>query len=276
MTGNASAATSLDSSTGALAVGYDETAETLFITVVAVAQPEVFLTLELGVDQFIQRNLKNKLGITTPGNSIAVATEVFNALHEYIAAGHLSDANEKDIGPGDYVDLYRLRVSDTVAAGYNGGTIDLMNTVAPNDSATLRMAVVGVNSYKGLDGNGDTVADDHLVLQFQNVVATRRSNDWGEDWENWETKPTGYAESEIRKYLSPAADFENSGCFYNGLVAAGIPVAVFYSPRRVVSGGTGIEVIEDPVWPTAGDMSAFNARPSSYQGVAVAPAFCVR
>jgi hypothetical protein len=142
-----------------------------------------------------------------------------------------------------------------------------MNAAMPNDSASLRLAVVGVNSYRGLDGNGSAIADDHLVLQFENAVANRRGNDQ-------ETGNTGYAESAIRKYLSPVEGFESSsGCFYNGLVAAGIPAALFYSPRRVVSSGTGTEIIQDPVWFTAGDLSAFTAR---YNVTGVAPAFCVR
>jgi hypothetical protein len=266
MTGNSSSATSIDPLTGALAVGYDETAETLFVTAVSTANPKVSLAMELGVERLL--SLKTKLGVTTPGNSIAVVTEVFSALHDYIAAGHLSDANEKDIGIGDYVDLYRLKVSDTVAAGYNRGTIDLMNAAVPNDSATLRLVVAAVNAYKGLDGNGDAVAEDHLVVQFQHSVATRRGNDS-------ETGATGYAESELRKYLSPVPGFENSGCFFAGLKAAGIPEAVFYSPRRTVSSGTGTEIIQDPVWPTAGDLSGFTARYYS-SGTALAPAFCVR
>jgi hypothetical protein len=260
LSGNTSAGTTLDPASGELRVGSDEAAETLFITATSTARPEVFQTLELGVDLFVERNLKIKLGVATP-NSIAVITEVFNALHEYIAAGHLSEGNEKDIGPGDYVDLYRLRVNDTVTAGYNRGTLDMMNTAAVSDSATLRMVVVGVNSYQGLNGN----AGDHLEFQFQNALTTRRINNQGS---------VGYAESEIRKYLSPVEGVENSGCFHAGLVAAGIPETVFYSPRREASGGEGIVILEDPVWFTAGDLSAFVAK--TYPSEGVAPAFCVR
>jgi hypothetical protein len=80
----------------------------------------------------------------------------------------------------------------------------------------------------------------------------------------------------MRKYLSPVKGFESSsGCFYNGLVAAGIPAAMIYSPRRTVSKGAWITIVEDPVWLTAGDMSSFTVRYSA-EAVAVAPAFCVR
>jgi hypothetical protein len=77
--------------------------------------------------------------------------------------------------------------------------------------------------------------------------------------EETNTNAAGYAGSEMRKYLSPIPGFESSsGCFYNGLVAAGIPAEVFYRPRRAVSGGTGIETIDDPVWlPAATEMNAF-------------------
>ena len=261
ISGQSSSGTSIDSATGALRVGSDETAEILFVTASSVTRPEISRTLDLGVDLHVERSLKTKLGITTPGNSIAVVGEVFAALHEYIAAGHLSDANEKGIGPGDYVNLYHLKVEDTVAPGYVAGTIDSMNVTVPNEGgATLRLLMAGVNSYKGANGN----AADHLVLQFQHAPLNRRTHDQGS---------SGYAESEIRKYLSPVEGFENSGCFFAGLKAAGIPEEVFYSPRREASGAAGVGIIEDPVWPTAGDMSAFTATQSRR---AVTPVFCVR
>jgi hypothetical protein len=252
LTGGNSGDTSIDSATGALRIGYDETAESLSLAATSITQSGARRVVTLPVDLYVEHSLKTKLGITTSGNSIAVVTEVFTALHEYIAAGHLSGANEKDIGIGDYVNLDSLKVTDTVVSGYAGGSFNIMNAVLPNEhGTTLRLIVAGVNSYKGLNGNGNTVADDHVVFQFQNIPVARRM-------EETNVPAAGYTGSEMRKYLSPAGGFESSsGCFYNGLVAAGIPAAVFYSPRRAVSGGTGIEIIEDPVWlPTARELNA--------------------
>jgi hypothetical protein len=250
ISGNKSASTSIDPETGALAVGYDETAETLVLTATSVSQSEMSRDLSLPVDLFVEWNLKNKFDIAESG--IAGVSAVFNALHEYIAAGHLSDANEKNIGVGDFVNLYSLAVADTVAPDYSRGSFNIMNAVLPYDrGSTLRLIVVGVNSYKGLNGNGDSPAGDHLVFQFQNIPVSRRM-------EATNTNAAGYTGSEMRKYLSPVEGVEDSGCFYQGLVKAGVPASVFYSPRRALSNGTGIEIIEDPVWlPTAAEMNAF-------------------
>jgi hypothetical protein len=252
--GHISDSTSINPQTGALAVGYDETAETLWITAVSAQQPDIYLTLELPVDLYVERRLKAKLDITATGK--AGVTEVFTALHDYIAAGHLSDANEKGIAVGDYVDLYSLRVSDTVTPGYTAGTFNTMNAVLPNEhGTTLRLIIAGVNSYKGLNGN----TEDHVVFQFLNIpLARRRLN----ELEN----VTGYAESEIRKYLSPVAGFENSGCFYAGLLDAGIPEEAFYRPRRALAGASGADYLEDPVWlPAAREMNAFSVNEAAGQ-----------
>ncbi|MDR0683502.1 MAG: DUF6273 domain-containing protein, partial [Spirochaetaceae bacterium] len=108
----------------------------------------------------------------------------------------------------------------------------------------LRLIVVGINSFNGLNDN-DT---PHVVFQFQNIPVKRRMN-------AEKTSVGGYRDSEMREYLVPFQSKEGSGKFLAGLINAGVPEDVLWVPLRCVYTGSSTEKISDPLWlPTGKEM----------------------
>jgi hypothetical protein len=105
----------------------------------------------------------------------------------------------------------------------------------------LRLIVVGINSFKDINGNNAT---PHIVFQFQNIPV-----EWRMD--STATNAGGYTASEMREYLSPVSGKDGSGKFLDGLKETGVHEAVLWTPRRAMAtGNTGDAVtqIEDMLW----------------------------
>ncbi|GHV22549.1 hypothetical protein FACS189494_09530 [Spirochaetia bacterium] len=171
---------------------------------------------------------------------------------------------------GDYIDLASL----TVAQYYTGTMADwphpesngeiTRNTNPPmsNNSTLLRLIVVGINTYSGINGNGNA---PHIVFQFQNLPGFHRMNPT-------DTNVGGYAASEMRKYLVPVSGVGGTGNFLTGLINAGVPEDFLWAPSRRVWNGSGSEVagtIEDTIFlPTAWEMFGENrSSHSTYETV---------
>ncbi|GHU99131.1 hypothetical protein FACS189483_08020 [Spirochaetia bacterium] len=216
------------------------------------------------------------IDVTPATNSAATVTEVFTALHAYLATsptvtGSGTSLKLGDIALGNYIDLPSLNV-----AGYPNDDYDLAYTPNPGrygkitatDAALsgdhgrlLRLIVVGINSFNAqgsyVGAPNASEAPRHLVFQFQNVPGTHRMNN---------TSPFvgGYAGSEMRQYLVPVAGKAGSGKFLTGLTAAGVPEDVLWAPSREVwtgflsSGGspsTTVDTIADKLFlPTEWEM----------------------
>ncbi|GHU97446.1 hypothetical protein FACS189483_03410 [Spirochaetia bacterium] len=223
-----------------------------------------------------------KFGIDVTTNSAAKVTEVFTALHAYLATNPAETGSGTalklgDIALGDYIDLAGLTVARYHTAGSteapdgtdadsdtnleNGAISFATNpTITANSSTLLRLIVVGINAYSGKNGNG---TDPHLVFQFQNVPGNHRMNPTG-------TNVGGYAASEMRTYLT--------GNFLTGLTAAGVPASVLWAPKRIMWNGftqaekdasassstnTAVDTIEDALFlPTEWEM--FGSRTFSH------------
>ncbi|GHU39842.1 hypothetical protein FACS1894190_05880 [Spirochaetia bacterium] len=211
-----------------------------------------------------------KFDIDVTANSAAKVTQVFTTLQNYLATNPAetgSGATLKlgDIALGDYIDLASLNVAgypvDDTTAGY--GKIDATDEpITPSpppfagyEGRLLRLIVVGINTYSGINGNGN---DPHIVFQFQNVPGVR--------WMNpTDTNVGGYAASEIRKYLVPVSGV--GGNFLTGLKAAGVPEDFLWAPARKVwngfipgdvgssSSNAAVDTIEDALFlPTEWEM----------------------
>jgi hypothetical protein len=174
------------------------------------------------------QSIKAKFGITT--TQTTGVTDTFNALHQYIQTGWLTNQSNV-IRLGDYIDLE------------GGLTVDgtsLSNT-ALSQGALLRLIVVGINSFNGKNGNNTP----HVVFQFQNIPVMYHM-------ENSYANTKGYAGSEMRAYLTPVAGVNESGKFLAGLIAAGVPQKVLWQPVRYVAkkgkGANGVNKLEDPLW----------------------------
>jgi hypothetical protein len=186
-------------------------------------------------------SIKGKFGITTEGT--AGVKETVRTLHYFIQAGGLTDdATKEVIKLGDWIDLESLSV-----AAYNGAG-------GFTATANPQLIVAGINSFRSGTGSyAETVNDgvDHVVFHFQNMPVLRRMNAAA-------TNAGGYAESEMRKYLTTVEDDADSGKFLAGLVAAGVPKSVMWAPlRHVATGndaGDGTKV-KDLLWlPTVREM----------------------
>jgi hypothetical protein len=188
-------------------------------------------------------DLKTRFGTTD------VAT-TFTALHNLIAAPRLDDNFAVIIQLGDWIDLPSLRVEPDEY----GGAINVTNTVWDEHSASLRLIVVGINSFATTDVNDVTDnaynrETSHVVFQFQNVPGEHCM-------EAGNTNENGYRGSKMRAYIT--------NNFLTGLRAAGVPDAVLWAPRRCVAnrgtGATTADIIADELWlPTAWEMFGTNS-----------------
>ncbi|GHV84504.1 hypothetical protein AGMMS50230_01120 [Spirochaetia bacterium] len=112
-----------------------------------------------------------KFGIDVTENSAAKVTEVFTALHDYLATGPAVTGSGTAlklgaIALGDYIDLAGLTVKrystklTKVITGFSlvegQGDINLSTnpTISANNSTLLRLIVVGINAYRDKNGNG--------------------------------------------------------------------------------------------------------------------------
>jgi hypothetical protein len=187
---------------------------------------EITLSVTPGLMPFPAKpDIAEKFGYDSPSNAAEV-TAVFNALHDWLEGLADADAlaDSTAIALGNYIDLPALAVE-----GYGTepkGAFNVFNTdLGGAKGKLLRLIVIGKNSYSGINGNGET---KHLVFHFQNFPAGRRMNPNTQD-------VAGYAESEMRKYLTPVVGDDDSGKFLAGLVDAGVPDSVFFAPQRKVS-----------------------------------------
>ncbi|MDR2467602.1 MAG: InlB B-repeat-containing protein, partial [Spirochaetaceae bacterium] len=210
--------------------------------------------------QLTNADLMVKFGIMPSGYSPASLTQahvtaVFNAVQSYIRYGTLSVANPStvnmklgEIKINDWVMLPSFSVPEAV---YNE-----MGSRVPSVS-NQKVKVVGINPYAG-GKNGNEAGAHHLVFQFENAVTQRRMN-------ATDTNTGGYANTEIRKYLTPVAGVNGSGIFYNALVAAGVPESVFWSVKRVIGapqGGSANQLSDKvflpTVWEVSGGVNTWN------------------
>ena len=208
-------------------------------------------------------DLMVKFGIKTDGYmsnytvnlTVADVTAVFNAIHTYIQTATQSGSGDRlklgDIALGDYINLRSLYLS--------GSYVTNPIMIDGTDERFLRVMVVGINSYKGLNGNGN---ENHLVFQFKNLFrsvngvpsrmnASKNTNSSADG---------GYGGSEMRTALT--------GTFYSALVHSntGIPASVIWAPNRIVGEHVDAayefvpaQTITDKVWlPTLWEVTGSN------------------
>jgi hypothetical protein len=254
---------------GNLTVAKGETAETLTVTAAYddMSAPVTFKVVATP-DKNISptTSIKEKFGISTTGTKEAV-TETFNALHEFIQAGGLTNDKTKDmIVLGDWIDLeagltvsryhrgaYPAKDTSNVETDEANGKISLAYSSAANPQL-LRLIVVGINSFHSGRGmtadptpqattNGGEAAGQynvkvndatqHLVFQFANIPGFHRINPTADG------STGGYEASEMREYLVPVikenTEVPESGHFLAGLVTAGVPQNVLWGPTRYVA-----------------------------------------
>jgi hypothetical protein len=187
-------------------------------------------------------SIKVKFGIAatgTPG-----VTETFKMLSTFIKAGGL---DFPQIKTGDWIDLEGgLSVTEyNKTEGFTATNTVVTSKQPPGyDGKTLRLIVVGINSFINKNGNNQ----QHVVFQFQNIPVTSQMN-------SFNTNAGGYANSEMRTYLT--------GNFLTGLIAAGVPVGVLWAPMRYVAKeyNNTTETVEIPdfLWlPTVREMFGAN------------------
>jgi hypothetical protein len=212
------------------------------------------------------KSIKKKLGITTKDGTPQAVTDTFNALHEFIKAGGLTNENTKEmIKPGDWIDL---EGGLTVAAYPDVDGVG--DFTYPGTSTNTRLIVVGINSFKTDKTVNENYVypkaseeDDpppHVVFQFQNLPVMRRMN-------NTDLSVNGYPASEMRKYLTPVDQVDGSGNFLAGLLGAGVPEGVLWAPSRMVSARATYKSnavapvrIRDKVWlPTEWEMFGYGS-----------------
>jgi hypothetical protein len=173
-----------------------------------------------------EQSIAAKFGVNVTENTPQKVTQIFAQLKAYLETQTAATlAASGDIALGDWIDLPHLTVAGYPTDSYDTmyGKIDTDNTELSGHGYLLRLIVVGINSYNGLE-SGENSA--HLVFQFQNLPATHRMypsiNDRG-----------GYLGSEMREYLIPTGK-QGSGNFLAGLIAAGVPENVMWAPSRKV------------------------------------------
>ncbi|GHV76377.1 hypothetical protein AGMMS49942_11980 [Spirochaetia bacterium] len=172
----------------------------------------------------------------------------FTSLHQLISDPEPGESVTLNIALGDYIDLPALTVTgyptDTTADGSINATDQAIGT-----GRLLRLIVVGINTYSGINGNG---TNPHVVFQFQNLAGQHRMNPSSIG------SVGGYKDSEMRAYLI--------GNFLPGLINAGVPSKVLWAPNRKVWNGDKsgvtfpnnptVDTITDLLWlPTEGEMT---------------------
>jgi hypothetical protein len=151
-------------------------------------------------------------------------TATFEAVYNYRTDANLGTANST-IQLGDYIDLESLTVAgealDNTDVGENGV-----------HGKTLRLIVVGINSFQGKNDNGTV---PHVVFQFQNApFATKGMHSNAASF-------VAYTASELGKTLSAN--------FVTGLGSAGVPTDKIWSPKRIVGyDQSSKETVEKEVW----------------------------
>jgi hypothetical protein len=201
-------------------------------------------------------SIRKKFGVPATATGTAGVTVAFSALHEFIQAGGLA-SQPNIIKLGDYINLD----GELTVAAYSGGggvaftaANTALNPSQPPftgyEGSTLRLIVVGINSFNGKNGNNTP----HVVFHFQNIPVSRRLNPTRDN-------TGGYALSEMRKYLAPVEGNDASGNFLKGLIAAGVPEGVLWGPERALANGTngtGNTLVSDKLWlPTEWEMFGF-------------------
>jgi hypothetical protein len=195
------------------------------------------------------QSIKAKFGVTLPGT--AGVNAAFKELSAFIKNEGL--ANQSDvIKPGDWIDLDGgLQIAAYDDKGFDSNKVPNWNTLlTPESQGTLsRLIVVGINSFKELNGNGTT---PHVVFQFQNIPHHHlMSTEYDSSSEG------GYPDSHMLEYLREY--------FLPGLITAGVPDEVLWEPARMVStrimGGNGdLAQIKEKLWlPTAWEMLGTNS-----------------
>jgi uncharacterized repeat protein (TIGR02543 family) len=254
--------TTLDADTGMLTVDPNETANQLTVRATSTSAEDLSGTAVMNF--YPMKDLAVKFGITEKhsgtGNYDDIqkptittkedVTNVFNAVSAYIKDNAAFGTANSLIQLGDYIDLPALTVAYYQTSGAGGGGFSSTNTwlsYATNRNVnfngwsrgyTLRLVVAGINTFNSLNGNNEP----HVVFHFRSVVGPRRMN-------SSNTNTSGYAGSEMRKYLTDIADDANSGKFLAGLVAAGVPSNVIWAPTRTVSASNStVTTVTDKVW----------------------------
>jgi hypothetical protein len=221
-------------SDGVLVIGAGETAASLTIRAASAVNPTVYDERAVTIRVYDESRLWVKFELRSPDRT----TELFSALQDYIRSGELDGGNPRGVRVGDYYDLPRLNIaSDGVAPAVSGN-----NTFMDDGTGIFRVVIVGINSFKGINGN----TDSHVVFQFRNAVISRRMNGTA-------ANEGGYAGSEMRAYLGEYV--------LPGLIAAGIPQTVLWNPVRVIArGGDTVmtDTVADYLWlATALETNAF-------------------
>jgi hypothetical protein len=211
-------------------------------------------------------SIKEKFGIDKVEK--AAVTETFNALHEFVQAGGLTNDKTKNmIELGDWIDLEdglkvsryhregRAEANDTDGKPNDSanGAISLVYNATDNPQL-LRLIVVGINSFHsgrgvttdptpqattnggGATGQYNVKVNDstqHLVFQFKNIPGRHRIN------ADTDGTTDRYEASEMREYLVPVikenTELAKSGHFLDGLLTAGVPKNVLWGPTRYVA-----------------------------------------
>jgi hypothetical protein len=161
---------------------------------------------------------------------------------------------------GDYIDLESLSIAgypvDNTTTGYGKLTNAANTNLGGGKGTLLRLIVVGINSFNGLNKNGD---DPRLVFQFKNLPVMHRMNSSA-------TNTGGYQAGEGREYLAPVSGKDGSGAFLTGLKNAGVPFgdAWMWAPKRYVANGGKNATLSDQLWlPTEREMFGENTGSSS-------------
>jgi hypothetical protein len=192
------------------------------------------------------RDIKAKFGAST-------VSAAFTDLHTLI--NDSSADFTAIIQTGDYIDLPSLTIGSDPAI--NDAPITPASLpYAGYEGRLLRLIVVGINSFNGINGNGST---PHVVFQFQNIPVTHEMN-------ATDTNAGGYAASAMKTYLT--------GDFLTGLKSAtGLTSAELWAPERYVAnagGGneTAADLIQDELWlPTEREMYGGDYYGNNYHSV---------
>jgi hypothetical protein len=175
------------------------------------------------------KSIKEKFGIETEGTT--AVTKTFNALHEFIKAGGLTNENTSSvIQLGDWIDLEGgLEIAANYDAGFDSDKVTDWDTPIEGHGNLSRLIVVGINSFQNSsESDGYKYPDEedtppaHVVFQFQNIphrhlMSTKYDG----------SSAGGYPESHMKEYLE--------GYFLPGLITAGVPAAVLWPPARKVA-----------------------------------------
>jgi hypothetical protein len=203
------------------------------------------------------KDLKARFGIPNNTGSVNDEFDAFNALHALINSAIGTDNFTGIIRLGDWIDLDSLSVAQDT---FNLGEISATNTDLGEHGKLLRLIVVGINSFVGINSN----IQPHVVFQFQNIPGTRRMYYPSDN-------SVGYLNSEMRTYLTAN--------FLSGLTAAGVPSSVLWGPSRLVANAgyaaTGTHTVTDTLWlPTEYEMfGANNQSSSTYEGAGTQASF---